>query len=85
MKAHPRSKLNLTTNRYSFPLMLNTTLLLDTKLAVPYTFLMSFGDFQLESLAVLYHVFKFCSQFGCFSQNERSVLLAKILFTTMQK
>ena len=49
--------------------------------------LISLGEFQFEFLAVSYHVFKYCSESACFSQNSFSVLFEIILLmmNTLQR
>ncbi len=78
--AHCFSKLNLTTSLYEFPLMLKTTRPFFNILAFGYVFLISCGFLQFELIVVLYHVFRYCSESACFSQNFLNVLFANILF-----
>ena len=78
IKIHCFSKLIFVTSRKEFPLILKTIRPSFKILAFAYVFFTSFGDFQLEFIAVSNQVFKYCSDSGCDSQNSLKVLFAKI-------
>jgi hypothetical protein len=65
--------------------MLNTTLLSAKKLAVGYSFFISFGICQFASSASLYQDFNWSSQSLCFAQNSHNIFLAITLTVQIYK